>query len=299
MRWPTISSGWPTNCWRTAADRPESLPMPRAPRLPADWIRRDPQSGAMERIEAYFHGHGYDPHRHATYAIGRTLAGVQSFHYRGELRHSLPGRTIVLHPDEVHDGHAGTEAGFHYRMVYLEPALLQQALGGAALPFIEGGISADPRLYAATEALVRRMDRRLDPLAQDDALYELAAALQAASGARRRRHATDFRAAERARQCIDDTLGQAITLDGLAAASGRDRWSLARDFRALYGVSPSRYVQARRLEWARRLMLAGCSLADAAAQANFADQSHLTRSFRSTYGMPPAAWLRMLAGRLR
>src|SRR5690606_14558918 len=118
MRWPTISSGWPTNCWRTAADRPEILPITRAPRLPAAWIRSAPQSGTMERIEAYFHGHVYDPHSHATYAIGRSLAGEQSLHYRGELRHSLTGRTIVLQHDEVQDGHSGNEAGFHYRMVY-------------------------------------------------------------------------------------------------------------------------------------------------------------------------------------
>ena len=41
-----------------------------------DWVLRAPQAGRMERIEAFFSGHGYDPHRHDTYAIGRTLSGV-------------------------------------------------------------------------------------------------------------------------------------------------------------------------------------------------------------------------------
>ncbi len=77
-----------------------------------DWIRRAAPSSRVERIEAYFGGHGYDMHRHDTYAIGRTLAGVQSFHYRRGMQHSLPGGTIVLHPDEAHDGQAGTDAGF-------------------------------------------------------------------------------------------------------------------------------------------------------------------------------------------
>jgi len=44
-------------------------------------------------------------HRHDTYAIGRTLAGVQSFSYRRSRRNSLAGNTLVLHPDEAHDGH--------------------------------------------------------------------------------------------------------------------------------------------------------------------------------------------------
>ncbi|MBW6194419.1 AraC family ligand binding domain-containing protein, partial [Pseudomonas aeruginosa] len=117
---------------------------------PRDWVRRAPQHGAVERIEAYFAGHGYDPHRHDTYAIGQTLAGVQSFRYRRSQRHSLPGGCLVLHPDELHDGEAGSQEGFRYRMLYVEPALIQQALGGRPLPFVRGGLSDDPRLIAAS-----------------------------------------------------------------------------------------------------------------------------------------------------
>jgi hypothetical protein len=35
---------------------------------------------------------------------------------------------VVLYPDEVHDGRAGTEQGFGYRIVYVEPALLVEAV---------------------------------------------------------------------------------------------------------------------------------------------------------------------------
>lgn len=104
-----------------------------------DWLVRAPESRKMERIEAYFSGHGYTTHRHDTYAIGVTLCGVQSFNYRHSKRHSQPGGTIVLHPDEIHDGEAGTSDGFRYRMFYVEPSVIQQVLGGKPLPFIEGG----------------------------------------------------------------------------------------------------------------------------------------------------------------
>ncbi|MDO8695765.1 MAG: AraC family ligand binding domain-containing protein, partial [Pseudomonas sp.] len=65
-----------------------------------DWVHHAPHSNQLERIEAFFSGYAYDLHRHDTYAIGRTLSGVQSFQYRAGQRHSLPGGTIVLHPDE-------------------------------------------------------------------------------------------------------------------------------------------------------------------------------------------------------
>ncbi|QKZ04666.1 AraC family transcriptional regulator [Pseudomonas eucalypticola] len=262
-----------------------------------DWVLPAAHPTRVERIEARFAGHGFDPHRHDTYAIGRTLAGVQSFHYRRALRHSLPGGTLVLHPDELHDGQAGTEAGFQYRMIYVQPALIQQVLGGRPLPFIEGGLSNDPRLFAATQRLLADMHSVIEPLAEDDALFEVAQALALAAGMRRERRVLDYPAAERAREFIHATLGQPVTLDDLAQASGRDRWGLSRDFRALYGTSPYRYIVQRRLDGVRRAMLAGCSLADAALAAGFHDQSHMTRLYTQAYGLPPGRWLKMLSRR--
>ncbi|MEE7566714.1 AraC family transcriptional regulator, partial [Xanthomonas sp. Kuri4-3] len=94
------------------------------------WIHNAAAAPGLERIEAYFGGHGYGLHRHDTYAIGLTLAGVQCFRYRRSLRASLAGTAMVLHPDELHDGQAGTADGFRYRMLYLAPGLLQEVLGG-------------------------------------------------------------------------------------------------------------------------------------------------------------------------
>lgn len=254
-----------------------------------DWIVRHAPADRVERIEAYFGGRGYDLHRHDTYAIGCTLAGVQSFQYRRGLRHSVPGGTLVLHPDEAHDGQAGTEAGFHYRMIYVQPALIQEILGGRPLPFIRDGISDDPRLRAASGTLLQG-DDPLPVLAEQDALYDLAQALCAAAGQSPVRRRPDYAAGERARQYIHDTQGQAVTLDDLERAAGIDRWSLSRDFRALYGTSPYRYALLRHLDLARRLIAAGQPLADAAAAAGFTDQSHMTRRHAQAFGMTPARW---------
>lgn len=257
-----------------------------------DWFVRE-QTGKLERIEAFFAGHGYSPHRHDTYAIGRTLAGVQSFQYRGGQRHSVPGGTMVLHPDEVHDGEAGTDSGFMYRMLYIEPALIQQVLGGQALPFIKTGISEDLRLRAATDVLLQGLNVALDPLEEEDAVFELAHALNAVSGVRTRRQGFDYLAAERARELMHASLDRNVTLDELAAFSGRDRWALSRDFRLLFGTSPYRYLVQRRLDLVRVLLIQGQSLIEAALMAGFTDQSHMTRHFGKTYGLSPARWVKM------
>ncbi|WP_223540978.1 AraC family transcriptional regulator [Pseudomonas sp. BF-RE-26] len=258
-----------------------------------DWFLRAPDVGGLQRFEAFFASHGYDLHRHDTYAIGHTLAGVQSFQYRGGWRHSLPGATIVLHPDEAHDGEAGTESGFQYRMMYIEPALIQQMLGGQALPFIKTGLSNDPRLFAATGALLRSLDCPLDPLEEQDALFDLAQAMSTVSAAAGKRSGFDYVAAQRAREYIHGALDRTVTLDELAQHSGRDRWSLSRDFRLLFGTSPYRYLTMRRLDLVRALLIQGQSLVSAALIAGFTDQSHMTRQFSKTYGLSPARWINM------
>lgn len=259
-----------------------------------DWVKLAQSPTKIERIEAFFGGHGYELHRHDTYAIGRTLFGVQSFNYRGGRRHSLPGGTMVLHPDEIHDGEAGTEDGFQYRMIYIEPALIQKILGGTPLPFIPDGLSTDPRLFSATQPLLRSMEDPFETLEEDDALYDLAHTLAVVGEQRYKRKAYDYQATERAREYILCCFDKNITLDELSLISGRDRWSLSRDFRVLFGTSPYRYVTMRRLEHCKRLMLSGKNLADISIDAGFSDQSHMTRQFISNFGFSPSRWLRFI-----
>ncbi|EOC0264371.1 AraC family transcriptional regulator [Cronobacter dublinensis] len=255
-----------------------------------DWVKVTHTPGKIERLEAYFGGYGYEPHRHDTYAIGRTLSGVQSFRYRDSKQHSLPGGTMVLHPDEIHDGEAGTTEGFQYRMLYIEPALIQKMLGGKPLPFIPGGLSSDPRLFAATAPLLKASEDPIDALEEEDALYCLAMTLAVVGGQRFRRCLVDYQSAERAREYIHSEFSQNITLETLSSVCGKDRWSLNRDFRTLFGTSPYRYVTMRRLAYCRHLIQKGLSLAESALEAGFSDQSHMTRQFIKAYGISPGRW---------
>ena len=261
-----------------------------------NWLVRPAGRTGLERLEAYFSGHGFDPHRHDTYAIGLTLAGVQSFSYRRAMRHSTPGMAMVLHPDELHDGHAGSEEGFRYRMVYVQPALVQEILGGAPLPFVEGGLCADPALIRAASRILRDFEGHREPIEEDDHLLDLVEALSALNGRPNLRRPLNLKAAETARELIHGSMERTVTLDELARASDCDRWSLSRDFKALFGTSPYRYLTMRRLDKVRDRLAAGHSLADASLAAGFFDQAHMTKHFRRAYGVTPASWARMLLG---
>jgi len=119
-----------------------TLPPP-SPQTPGDFIATDNPCAGIQRLRAGFFGHAYDPHRHETYAVGVTERGLQAFRYRGAECVSTTGMTIVLHPDEVHDGQAAAPDGFVYRMIYVDAALIGDALG---VRDTQGSGSDDARL---------------------------------------------------------------------------------------------------------------------------------------------------------
>ena len=245
----------------------------------------------IERVANRLVGAAFSPHRHDTYTVALTMAGVQAFNYRGAMRHSLPGQVLILHPDETHDGHCCDEAGFIYRAAYVPPTHVQAVLGGTELPFVSNGISTNPALIAAAMSMVIDCADVEDVGAYEDALYDLAQAMNDVAGKEATVRTANRTAVMRAREFLDTAVVFGARLDQLEQVTGCDRWQLSRDFRALLGTSPYRYLQHRRVDLAKRLLREGAKLAEAAHGAGFADQSHFGRTFRKAVGLTPKEWL--------
>lgn len=257
------------------------------------WIASEGPVGGVERFRAWLGREAYEKHRHDTYAIGLTDRGVQVFDYRGAERVSLPGQVVVLHPDERHDGRAGTRDGFGYRIVYVEPARVAEALraltGGARpLPFVRDSVARHPALARAVR---RAFASPLDELAADDLVEEIAEGLLAGEGAAAVvAPRLDATAVERARQILDAGRTRLVHSRELEMATGLSRYELARQFRLALGTSPHRYLLMRRLDTAREAMHRGRPLAEIADEVGFADQAHFTRVFKAASGLTPARY---------
>jgi AraC-like DNA-binding protein len=250
----------------------------------------------VELLRAWFTGRAFAKHRHDTYAIGVTEAGVQTFDYRGRVERSTSGQVVVLHPDEAHDGRAGTEGGFGYRIVYVDPARIAAAVrtitgGPSPLPFVGEPVTRSPTLARAVTAAFRWVP---EPLALDALVLSLAEGLLEQD----RGHPgsipcrLDHAALERARQFLDGRLAIVRSIE-LETVTGLSRYELARQFRASYGTSPYRYSVMRRLDFARSRLGAGIPPAEVALAAGFVDQAHLTRMFRAAFGLTPGRYARL------
>jgi AraC-like DNA-binding protein len=254
-------------------------------------IRIGRGSTGIERLEARLVGQAFSPHRHDTYAIGITLLGVQTFRYRGTRRYCLPGQCHVLHPDEIHDGSAGTSKGFGYKIVYIDPSLVQQALGGKALPFVSDPIVEKSVFQDALPPALWRLEEPIDDVARIEIVTAVADLLDRASRTDIKKQSS-FRLASllRVRDLIVANPATRHSIETLEGVSGLDRWALARQFRAAFGTCPSNFRTMRQLDEARRMIRGGLPLAEAALGAGFADQSHMSRMFKRAYGLTPAKW---------
>jgi AraC-like DNA-binding protein len=257
-----------------------------------DRIRIGSAADGIERLEAHLHGQAYSAHRHDTYAIGATLHGQQTFHFRGEQWGCIPGQCHILHPDETHDGGAANDAGFGYRIIYVDPALVQAALGGQPLPFVANPVVDRSDLPEECTADVWDIETELDDIARTDIVVAVARLLLvAASHGTTKSPPLALDRLSRVRDAIAASPTERHTTDALEHLCGLDRWTLARQFRAAFGTSPSRFRTMRQLDCVRRLLKSGASLAEASIDAGFADQSHMSRHFKKAYGLTPGTWI--------
>ena len=256
---------------------------------PREWVRawRPSVPGISEVFHARFVDHRYPLHAHDDWTVftvddGAIRYGLDS-HDRGV------GSAVVtlLPPNVVHDGRAASEAGFRKRVLYVGTELLPETLAGRA---VDDPDVRDQGVLTMTRRLHTLLEHPDDALAAEEAVVGLAAAIRAHLGGRSTTRATTTspdRLAEGLRDLLDARRSDRITLAAAGRVLEADTSTLLRAFRRAFGITPHRYVVARRIELARKRLLAGEAIADVAAAVGFYDQAHFTRHFTQHVGTTP------------
>ncbi|MFN8573458.1 MAG: AraC family transcriptional regulator [Gemmatimonadaceae bacterium] len=131
-------------------------------------------------------------------------------------------------------------------------------------------------------------DIRFDLLA--GSLFEAAGGRRPAPRTRRPGEMTDLmRRIDRAVGLIEHDFASALTLRQLANAAGLSPYHFAREFKALAGMPPHRYLTAVRLRHAARMLLGGASVSLTCYDVGFCSLSHFVTAFRRRYGIVPSA----------
>ncbi|MFB9980465.1 helix-turn-helix domain-containing protein [Mesorhizobium kowhaii] len=90
---------------------------------------------------------------------------------------------------------------------------------------------------------------------------------------------------------VDSHLDETITLADMAAVAGLSRMYFAAQFRAATGIRPHEFLQRRRIDRTKRMLIeTDMTLVDVALSVGFQNQAHFTTVFRRFVGETPYRW---------
>jgi AraC-like DNA-binding protein len=246
-------------------------------------------AGVAEVLHASFTDHVYPLHTHDTWSVLIIDRGAVAY----DLEHDQHGAThsdvTFLPPHVPHDGRSATSEGFRKRVVYLEYDQFDEHLIGRA---VDCPTLVDPPLRAGLARLHQALRHPGDAFEAESRL----ALVHERLGQHLHRsilppsRARNSGLARQMRQLLDARIASGLSLSEAARLLSADATYLVRCFSREYGMPPHRYLTGRRLDHARRLLLAGQPAAAVAHEVGFFDQSHLTRHFKRLLGVTPTAY---------
>ena len=157
-----------------------------------------------------------------------------------------------------------------------------------------------PLAMESTRLLSAESTQRLTVLAsmlalmrplQEQHTARLRGLLDVAAAPNRRRGGLSPAALQRVQMFVHANLAADLSLNELAARAGLTEFHFARAFKVSMEMTPRAYVEACRIDAARKLLRdSTLPLAQIAADCGLGSQSHFTTTFRRSVGATPAAY---------
>ncbi|MFJ2738516.1 AraC family transcriptional regulator [Streptomyces sp. NPDC087440] len=245
--------------------------------------------GVVEVFHAHFTEHAYPMHVHDVWTVLIVDDGAVRYDL-DRFERGTPGDTVSLLPPHVpHNGSPATAHGFRKRVLYLDSTQLGDDLIGAA---VDDPDVADPQLRTRVGQLHAALAHPGDSFEAESRLALI----------RERLHfhlrprlllpgpVPGLRVARDLRDLLDARLHEGVTLEEAAGLVHAHPTHLVRAFSSAYGIAPHQYLMSRRVDHARRMLLAGRPAGEVATAVGFYDQSHLTRHFKKVVGTTPGRY---------
>ncbi len=250
----------------------------------------------MELLKAKFLTHVYPRHTHEGYVIGIIERGAEMFYYQNEIHVASAGNIVFINPGEVHTGEAASDAGWSYRTLYPDIHLLQRAaadLGQSGFPVFPTPVVRDNELAQAVRQLHLTLEHSSLALERESVLFTTFARLLL----RHANYQTEFprihrehNAVKMVQDYMQANFAENISLETLANLVHFSPFYLSRVFQKTIGLPPHSYLMQLRISQAKRLLLKGVPIKDAAVETGFVDQSHFTRHFKRFVGVTPGQY---------
>jgi AraC-like DNA-binding protein len=254
--------------------------------------------GNLEVLQASYTKHTFARHTHEEFMIGVIEGGGCKFYCRGDTHIALAGSTVLINPDEVHDGSGAETARLVYRALYPAADALQRIASEFAgkrqsTPYFTMPVVHDEQVSILLHSLLESLETPASALERESRFCWAFAQLIARYAEQRplAQHVGKERQAVRLiRDYLEAQYAEQITLAQLASLVNLSPYHLLRVVHAELGLPPHAYLTQVRVTQAKKLLSLGMPIPQAALETGFVDQSHLTRHFKRQVGVTPGQY---------
>ncbi len=253
------------------------------PKLPYAELRHSQKS---ERV--------FKPHLQTSFSIGAVDCEEVIFTVLGQKSILSTGSLALINPDTIHSCNAGSTASRSYYMLYLDIDYclkIQQSIWQTK-EFIRVNkpLFSDDTLYKKfIETMTLLMATETHLLEKEQKLAELVTNIFMATCHHNSKTAISTQSShlEKIRHYLSNNLQEDITLVEYAEKLNKSPYTLLRQFKTNFGITPHAYRTNCRIEAARKLLQQGKDISDTALECGFFDQSHFHRCFKAMTTVTP------------
>lgn len=246
-------------------------------------------------------------HHHDFYELFYLISGDVTYTIESKLYKVLPGDILLISPKELHQVHIQAERSAYERYVlWLTPQVVHRLSSersdllralDPALP----GYSNQLRLQQPDQQWVHGLLKQLYLAAQDETIFgadllpmslltQLLVAINRLALREDCHYADIARSSETVSQIIafiNLNYAEPLSLGMLADRFFVSKYHLSHEFQRQVGTSVCRYIQKKRLQIARHLLIQGKRPNDVYSLCGFSDYTRFYRAFKAEYGTSP------------
>ena len=264
---------------------------------PSQQVRfwRDPSFGYFEARYSRYKTISFPKHTHETLSVGVVEQGQCTFYYQGQFHQIGPGEIAIIPPGVVHACNPQANAGWTYRMFYIDPLWLHQLAEESTkfewdIPNFSTPVVQHPALFHLLAQLHNTVESPASRLEKESFIYSTFTRLITDYSDRTPRPLMGYqesRSVKLALGYLTDNLAKNISLDELSSLTGLSSYHFLRVFRDTMGLPPHAYQTQLRINRAKKLLADGKDIVQVAYDTGFTDQSHFSNKFKQLVGATP------------
>lgn len=219
-------------------------------------------------------GHTYGPAVRKYILLHYVESGVGYYTVGGETYRVSAGEIFRILPGETTVYSADCEDPWHYRWIGFDGALSDRF---SELPPVFRAPEGSERIFFSAPP-----DGRMNEYVLASELFLFYAALFSGSGERNMHYV------RRVKDYVHAMYMQEVRVERIAEQMNLDRRYLSRIFKEKTGKSIQEYLISVRMDEAKRCLLRGCSVSEAARLCGYEDVCNFSKMFKSRTGVSPA-----------